>query len=150
MTSSPLKSRALLDALVDLGLVDAGKADRVEAVSPSALHKDYSEVRSRQTDEVVLRRPAPPAQRGPRAASGRRSRLTTRELEAHLRKLGCEVTRQKGSHAIWRTPAGRTVPGPVGSGRRGGDSVTSAVLLVVRRVLRGEGLEGPGRDGDGD
>ena len=51
--------------------------------------------------------------------SARNKRWTVRELRARLRELGCRHVRTAGSHEIWATADGATLP-PV-SGHRTGE-----------------------------
>lgn len=61
-----------------------------------------------------------------------------RDVLAELRRLGCEPVRTNGSHQVWRTPSGKTVPVVVNHVSAG---ASRNVLGTLRRVLRAEGLE---------
>lgn len=146
--SAGLKTRGLADQLVAAGLIPPSRVELMRAVTPDVAPPPAPKLPANARTEPPPAKLARPVKRAGRAKSGRMSGLRRKDLCAHLRAIGCAPARWKGSHEIWRTPAGRSLVVPQGSGRRGGDVLSSGVMLTVRRVLREEGLREPPKPGE--
>lgn len=68
--------------------------------------------------------------------SARNRRWTVRHLRQRLRELGCSYVRMCGSHEIWSSPDGASLPPLVGNH-------ANAVVHVqsIKRFLAGRGIE---------
>lgn len=64
--------------------------------------------------------------------------MKIREVQARLHKLGCHPDRISGSHQIWISPAGRTLP-PLRIAHIG-DDIQKMFLSKIIMSLRKEGI----------
>ena len=57
-------------------------------------------------------------------------RMKVRDLRAYLRSIGCVVLRVRGSHEIWQTPSGHTLP-PIVANHQNDDASRGVVMKVA-------------------
>lgn len=65
--------------------------------------------------------------------------MKVKDLRTKLKQLGCYPSRMRGSHEIWSSPSGQTLP-PVVANHMGQDA-SYGVLTKIAKALRREGIE---------
>jgi predicted RNA binding protein YcfA (HicA-like mRNA interferase family) len=65
--------------------------------------------------------------------------MKVRDLRSALRQIGCKPLRCKGSHEVWSSPSGATLPPLVIN--HVGDEASVGVYAKIVRALRSEGIE---------
>ena len=73
-----------------------------------------------------------------RQRAQRKEAWTVREMRWALAQLGCKLERFSGSHEIWKTPSGVSLP-PM-KGNHASERVSRKVLRDIRNALEAAGL----------